>query len=157
MVNLIKILTSQVDSYTKINGEKIVKEISDTNKFVTQIKKYLKDNKSILFIASSKNDFEKIDIYSNLLFESLKLSGIAFKEYNVLDVRTTDRAKEFVDKANLIFLSGGNTFLQSEFFKEINLKALLENYNGIVVGQSAGSINMAKDVFNSPEQSENSD
>ena len=67
------------------------------------------------------------------------------------------RAKEFVDKANLIFLSGGNTFLQSEFFKEINLKALLENYNGIVVGQSAGSINMAKDVFNSPEQSENSD
>ena len=154
---MIKILTSQVDSYTKINGEKIVKEIGDTNKFVTQIKKYLKDNKSILFIASSKNDFEKIDIYSNLLFESLKLSGIAFKEYNVLDGRTTDRAKEFVDKANLIFLSGGNTFLQSEFFKEINLKALLENYNGIVVGQSAGSINMAKDVFNSPEQSENSD
>ena len=154
---MIKILTSQVDSYTKINCEKIVKEISDTNKFVTQIKKYLKDNKSILFIASSKNDFEKIDIYSNLLFESLKLSGIAFKEYNVLDGRTTDRAKEFVDKANLIFLSGGNTFLQSEFFKEINLKALLENYNGIVVGQSAGSINMAKDVFNSPEQSENSD
>ena len=154
---MIKILTSQVDSYTKINGEKIVKEIGDTNKLVTQIKKYLKDNKSILFIASSKNDFEKIDIYSNLLFESLKLSGIAFKEYNVLDGRTTDRAKEFVDKANLIFLSGGNTFLQSEFFKEINLKALLENYNGIVVGQSAGSINMAKDVFNSPEQSENSD
>ena len=38
MVNLIKILTSQVDSYTKINGEKIVKEIGDTNKFVTQIK-----------------------------------------------------------------------------------------------------------------------
>ena len=154
---MIKILTSQVDSYTRINGEKIVKEIGDTNKFVTQIKKYLKDNKSILFIASSKNDFEKIDIYSNLLFKSLKLSGIAFKEYNVLDGRTTDRAKEFVDKANLIFLSGGNTFLQSEFFKEINLKALLENYNGIVVGQSAGSINMAKDVFNSPEQSENSD
>lgn len=95
---MIKILTSQVDSYTKINGEKIVKEISDTNKFVTQIKKYLKDNKSILFIASSKNDFEKIDIYSNLLFESLKLSGIVFKEYNVLYGRTADKSKGFIRK-----------------------------------------------------------
>ena len=34
---------------------------------------------------------------------------------------------------------------------------MLKNYNGIVIGQSAGSINMAKDVFNSPEQSENSE
>ena len=154
---MIKILTSQIDSYTKINGERIVKEISDTNKFVTQIKKYLKNNKSILFIPATKNDFEKIDIYSNLLFESLKLSGIVFKEYNVLDSRTIDSAKEFVDRANLIFLSGGDTFLQSELFKEIKLKDLLKNYNGIVIGQSAGSINMAKDVFNSPEQSENSE
>lgn len=157
MILMIKILTSQLDTYTTINGEKKVKEIDNTNEFLTQIKKYLKGNSSILFIASTKNGFEKVDIYSSLLFESLKLSGIVFDEYNVLDARTIDKAKEFVDKADFIFLSGGDTFLQNEFFKEIKLKDLLEDYNGIIVGQSAGSINMAKNVFNSPEQSEKSE
>ena len=154
---MIKILTSQVDTYLKVDNEKVVKEISDKNKLVTNIKKYLKKNSSILFIASNKNDFEKIDMYSKLLFESLKLSGITFEEYNVLDNRTIDKTNEFVDKADLIFLSGGDTFMQNEFLKEIKLKELLENYNGIIIGQSAGSINMAKDVFNSPEQSEKSE
>ena len=154
---MIKILTSQVDTYLKVDNEKVVKKISDKNKLVTNIKKYLKKNSSILFIASNKNDFEKIDMYSKLLFESLKFSGITFEEYNVLDNRTIDKANEFVDKADLIFLSGGDTFIQNEFLKEIKLKELLENYNGIIIGQSAGSINMAEDVFNSPEQSEKSE
>ena len=152
-----KILTSQLDTYTNVNGEKRVKEINNTNEFITQIKKYIKNYDSILFIASTKNDYEKVDLYSSLLFESLKLSGIVFNEYNILDSRTINKAKEFVDKANFIFLSGGDTFEQSEFFKEIKLKELLEDYNGIIVGQSAGSINMAKDVFNSPEQGEDSE
>ena len=154
---MVKILASQVDTYLKIDNKKVVKEISDKNKLITNIKKYLKQNNAILFIASNKNDFEKIDIYSNLLFESLKLSGIIFKEYNVLDNRTINDAQELVEKSDLIFLSGGDTYIQNEFFKEIKLKELLENYNGIIIGQSAGSINMATDVFNSPEQSENSE
>ena len=106
---------------------------------------------------ADKSEFEKVDMYSSLLFESLKLSGIVFKEYNVLDARTISRAKEFIEKASFIFLSGGDTYLQNEFFKEIHLKELLNNYDGIIVGQSAGSINMANDVFNSPEKGEDSE
>ena len=78
---MIKILTSQVDTYLKIGNKKVVKEISNKNNLVTNIKKYLDKKNSILFIASNKNDFEKIDMYSKLLFESLKLSGITFEEY----------------------------------------------------------------------------
>lgn len=154
---MIKILTSLLDTYKEVNGEKKVKEIDNNEGFITLIKKYLKGNVSILFIASTPNDFEKVDMYSSLLFESLKLSGIIFDEYNVLDSRTIERTGEFIDKADFIFLSGGNTFLQSEFFEKIKLKELLKNYDGIIVGQSAGSINMAKNVFNSPEQGENSE
>lgn len=154
---MIKILTSLLDTYKEVNGEKKVKEIDNNEGFITLIKKYLKGNISILFIASTPNDFEKVDMYSSLLFESLKLSGIIFDEYNVLDSRTIERTREFIDKADFIFLSGGNAFLQSEFFEKIKLKELLKNYDGIIVGQSAGSINMAKNVFNSPEQGENSE
>lgn len=154
---MIKILTSLLDTYTMINGERKVKKIDNNNGFITLVKKYLKNNSAILFIASTKDDFEKVDMYSDLLFESLKLSGIVFDEYNVLDNRTINKAQEYINKADFIFLSGGDTFLQSEFFKEFKLKELLKGFNGIIVGQSAGSINMAKNVFNSPEQGENSE
>lgn len=154
---MIKILTSLLDTYIMINGERKVKEIDNNNGFITLVKKYLKNMGSILFIASTKDNFEKVDMYSGLLFESLKLSGIIFDEYNVLDNRTINKAEEYVNKADFIFLSGGDTFLQSKFFKEIKLKELLKCFDGIIVGQSAGSINMAKNVFNSPEQGENSE
>ena len=48
------------------------------------------------------------------------------------------------------------TYKQHEFFIEINLKELLKNYQGLVIGQSAGALNMADKVFNSPEEQENS-
>ncbi|MBP3708039.1 MAG: Type 1 glutamine amidotransferase-like domain-containing protein [Clostridia bacterium] len=154
---MIKILTSDVDTYKKVDGIKIVKEIDDTNKFISNIKKYLKKTESIVFVVSNKYDYEKIDSYSSLLFDSLKLSGITFKKYNVLDNRTIQNAEEYIKNADLVFLCGGRTSLQNEFFEEIKLKEILKEFNGIIVGQSAGSINMATHVFNSPEEQEKSD
>ena len=43
------------------------------------------------------------------------------------------------------------------FFKDIKLKELLESYQGIIVGQSAGSINLASNVYNSPEDGNETD
>lgn len=154
---MVKILTSDVDTYKKLNGIKIVKEIDDTNSFISNIKKYLKKTESIVFVASNKYDYEKIDIYSSLLFDSLKLSEIIFEKYNVLDNRAIQNAEEYIKNADLIFLCGGRISLQNEFFEEIHLKELLKGFSGIIVGQSAGSINMATHVFNSPEEQENSD
>lgn len=114
-------------------------------------------NDTLLFIASSPDDKEKINLYTKLLFEGLKLSGISFNEYLVLDSSTVDNAQEYIDKANMIFLSGGDTYIQNEFFKRIHLREKLEKFNGLIIGQSAGAINMADDVFNSPEEMEKSE
>lgn len=154
---MVKFLTSNLNHYHKENGNKIANEIDNINKLVDQIKQYLKANNSILFISADSKDREKIIQYSNLLFEALKLSGISFKEYNVLDNETKNNAQELIDKADFIFLSGGDTYVQNCFFNEINLKELLNNFDGIIMGQSAGSINMATNVFNSPEAKEESE
>ncbi len=154
---MIKILMSDFKHYHKVNGEKIANAIDNTNGIVDHIKEYLMDTNAILFIASSPEDKEKISLYSKLLFEALKLSDISFNEYLVLDNSTIDDAEEYINKANMIFLSGGDTFEQNEFFNRINLKEKLLNYKGLIVGQSAGAINMAEDVFNSPEEMEESE
>ncbi len=143
--------TSDTKHYHKINGEKIANKFDNTNGIVDQIKSLISGNNAILFIASTPDDNEKVDSYAALVFEGLKLSGITFSEYLILDNRTKENTLEYIKKSDVIFLSGGDTYIQNEFFKEIDLKNLLQNYNGIIIGQSAGSVNMAESVYNSPE------
>ena len=69
---------SDFKHYHKLNGEKIANELDNSNGIVNQIKNSLNGNNAILFIASSPDDKEKIELYSKLLFEGLKLSGVSF-------------------------------------------------------------------------------
>lgn len=154
---MIKFLTSNLKHYHKVDGEKIAKEIDNTNGLVDQIKKYLANNNSILFIAANYQDAEKVDDYSKLLFDALSMSGISFLDYQTLDERNKNEAQKLVENADFIFLSGGDTYLQHQFFEDIGLKDLLKNYDGMLMGQSAGSLNMATSVFNSPEDMEDSE
>ncbi len=144
--------TSNTKHYHKIKGEKFPNEVDNTNGIVDQIKQLMSANSGILYIAASPDDSEKVDSYASLIFNGLKLSGITFSEYFVLDNRTKNNASEYVKKSNVIFLSGGDTYVENEFFKQIRLKELLRDFDGIVIGQSAGSINMAESVYNSPEE-----
>ena len=157
MIKLIKILVSNLNHYHKCDSKKVAKEIDNKNGLVTHIKKYLKNNKSILFISADSREIEKNELYSSLLFDALKMSGIVFEKYNVLNDETKNNAEEFIKEADLIFLSGGDTYNQNMFFKELNLKSLLKDYDGIIIGQSAGALNMATNVFNSPEEMEDSE
>ena len=154
---MIRFLTSDFKHYHKVDGQKIANSFDNTNGIVDQIKEYLKEKNTILFISADSKDIEKVSLYSQLLFEGLKLSGIEFKNYLVLSNETKINAKEYVEKADLIFLSGGDTYIQYQFFTEIKLKDLLVNFNGLIIGQSAGAINMSNNVFNSPENQEQSE
>jgi len=154
---MIKFLTSDFKHYHKENGKKIANKFDNSNGIVDHIKKYLNRNNTILFIASDSKNKEKIDLYSKLLFEGLKLSGINFDDYLVLADETKNNAREYIEQADLIFLSGGDTYVQSQFFNELKLRELLSDFNGIIIGQSAGALNMAYNVFNSPEEMEESE
>ena len=149
--------TSNTKHYHKVNGKKIPNKIDNTNGIVDQIKERINENNTILYMASNPENSKEIDSYASLFFEGLALSGINFSEYLILDNRTKDNAKEYIKKANVIFLSGGDTYIENEFFKQVHLKELLKNFDGIIIGQSAGSINMAKFVYNSPEKKEESE
>lgn len=83
--------------------------------------------------------------------------GIEFADYLVLDGTKVNEAEQYINGADLVFLCGGDTYNQHLFFEAINLKALLENFQSVLVGQSAGALNMSLNVFNSPEEMEESE
>ena len=56
-------------------------------------------------------------------------------------------------ESDLIILGGGHVPTQNKFFREIHLKKYLKEYEGVIVGVSAGSMNCAKTVYAMPELS----
>ena len=155
---MIRYLTSDFGNYEKKDGQKITHPIDNINGIVDQFKNDIKKFDKVVFVASDMNTpTEKVMGYANIFFDSLKMVEIEFTEYLVLDGSKINEAERYIDGADLVFLCGGDTYNQHLFFETIHLKTLLENNQGVVVGQSAGALNMAENVFNSPEEMEESE
>ena len=149
---MIKYLLSRLAHYHMVGDERVPNVIDDVNSIITELRQDLKSTNSIVYVASEANNYDEVDAHSQLLFASLKLSGLIFHNYYVLDDRNKARAKELIENASLIFLSGGDTYTQNLLFNDLNLKEYLKNFNGVVLGQSAGAMNMAENVFSAPEE-----
>ena len=144
------ILTSCLDFYEKDeNGNKIVHNFGNENGILDTLKAEIKKYDNFLFVARGLDD-ERTEQYYNNTCKSFEMT-LPFKNYNILNNSTKNRAKELVEGADLIFLCGGHLPTQNKFFNEIKLKELLKNTNALIVGGSAGSMNCADIVYCPPE------
>lgn len=115
--------------------------------FINCIKEYYHNNGSMLFIASDFAEHSKTDKYLQVFRTMFRENGVTFNEVNTIDYRTSkEKAFEYIENTDVIWLSGGNTLKQIEHMKEYNLIPVLQKREGITIGMSAGSINMAKRV-----------
>ncbi len=105
-----------------------------------------------LIIAADPDNSEMNDQMLELTKNSFLEKDFTIKEMVFLDRRNCQEAKNLIDKADVIILFGGHVPTQNKFFQEINLKALLANYNKVIMGISAGSMNMAEEVYALPEE-----
>lgn len=126
--------------------------LNPANGFVDELKKALTLPVHALFITSAPDDVGFTDMVSASTRKDFANSGILFDTYHTLDRRSADKAEEFVKQANLIILSGGHTPTENFFFADIRLKELLQDYHGVLVGISAGSMNSAELVYAQPEE-----
>ena len=78
-------------------------------------------------------------------------SGIKTEEIVMLERRNADEAPQLVRRADWIIMCGGHVPTQNRFIHEIGLKMLLQGYEGVILGCSAGSMNCADDVYSHPE------
>ena len=145
------ILTSYIDIYDKDEmGNKLAKNFGNENEILDNIKKYVHKYDNFLFIASDEYNTEATDKYANLTFESFNMT-LPFKNYNILDSRTKHLVNKLVQKADLIFLCGGHVPTQNQFFNNINLRDIIKNTNALIIGGSAGAMNMSDTVYCPPD------
>ena len=119
-----------------------------------QLKADLKNTKRIVYIPGStkENKIEKAkNVYIPAFTEHFRKIGI---EFEYVECITPDMSKEEAQKlvldSNMIFLLGGNPFLQQELYNSKGLVPILKKYNGVIMGMSAGAMNMSKYIIITP-------
>lgn len=105
------------------------------------IQKDIKDRKSLVIISGNPWGNEE-DGTSELSW--LAHEGIRFEEYHRIHSRVPiDEAHTLLQNASAIFLLGGNTLEQNRFLADYGLAKEIRKSEAVVLGASAGAINMS--------------
>lgn len=126
--------------------------LSNENQFIDRIREALPPFPRCMFVCSSPKRHDLTCRFGGDVFSAFREAGIFFGGFSVLDGENGERTGELVENSDLIVLAGGHVPTQNAFFQEIQLRQLLEGYEGVVMGISAGSMNCAEFVYAQPEE-----
>ena len=122
-----------------------------TRHFTDAIAQVLRENltrrESLVFISAWPEDDARNEDDGDGMHEMFAERGMAFVRHSVIDRRTgaTDAVK-LVREADCIFLMGGNVTLQMALIRDLGLVPELLSIRAVILGVSAGSMNMGRFV-----------
>ena len=122
------------------------------NGLIHRLKQALPPYCRCLYICSSPDRRDLNCTFGADVFQIFAQEGMPFSHYAVLDNDNAYEARKLVRESDLIVLAGGHVPTQNAFFHKIRLPELLRDYGGVVLGISAGSMNMAATVYAQPEE-----
>ena len=121
------------------------------NGFLDRIKAELPERPFLLLVSAAPDDVGFTDSVLKGMSDCILNSGITPGKIVMLDRRNASKVKDLVKKADWVVLCGGHVPTQNRFINEIGLKELLDGFDGVVMGCSAGSMNCADMVYSHPE------
>ncbi len=105
------------------------------------------DRKSIAMISSNPDIYGEVGATERSWLDA---AGITFKKYHLINYQVKKgNAQALIQKASVIFLLGGNPVKQNEFLMEYELSEPIKQSKAVVMGASAGAINMSAKWLNS--------
>ena len=126
--------------------------LSNDNEFIDRIRAVLPAYPRALFIAADPDNREDTCRFGADTVAAFSEAGMPFQSYHILDGYNAESAEWLIENSDIILLSGGHVPTQNAFFQEIGLRELMERFDGVVVGISAGSMNCADCVYVQPEE-----
>ena len=125
--------------------------LTPKNGFLDHLKADIRPGMNCLYIASDPEDAPANQRYSWDMYNAFAEAGMLFREMRVLQKDNAQNAESLIQWSDFIILAGGHVPTQNAFFRQCNLRELLKDYGGIIMGISAGSMNSACEVYAQPE------
>ena len=142
---MICFLTSRIDDPN-------TSKLDPSNHFIDELRLHFPTPCRALDVCSNPDDWDAMDYYASLTKKMFEDAGFSFERFRTLDGRNDNQAKELVQDSNLLILAGGHVPTQNQFFHKIGLRNLLQGFDGVIIGISAGSMNSADVVYAQPEE-----
>ena len=123
----------------------------ERNGFVDALKAAVAPGGRCVIVASAPWEFDRLEEMAETFSGCFAWHGMAFREVDILDDRTAERAAELISGADVLILAGGHVPTQNAFFQRIGLRELVAGFDGTIMGISAGTMNCADTVYAQPE------
>lgn len=143
-------LTSSFIPYQE-SGSYEKKEPEECYGFFKDLKKEWPESANVLFVPADPTDTVNNEHQIKCVIDVFEFTDLKVTEVKTLDNDSKQDLPGLVAWSDVIYLGGGHAPTQLAFMKRIGLKDALKDYEGIVIGLSAGSINCAYNVYLMPE------
>lgn len=143
-------LSSHIGGYYKKENIRIPAQLCADNGLLESLQKNWKSKSNVLIISADPDAIEKNDGKRHIFAQSFPMSGLSIDQILICDKRNEDIVSQ-ISEYDAIILSGGHVPTQNAFFQKIRLKEHLKNFDGILIGISAGTMNSAEIVYAQPE------
>lgn len=127
--------------------------LNPENGLIDELKKDWKDDSSCVLIAATPDAHEMNDEMADFFEEKLIASGLSVKEMVLCDDRNGEEIVEKLEEFDMVILGGGHVPTQNAFFEKIKLREKIRDFDGIIMGISAGTMNCSEIVYAQPELS----
>ena len=138
--------TGPLDNSRQVDG------IDSKNCLIENFRKFWKENMNCLYITAFPADTAMNDEIRGGMRATWDRAGFSMGAFDIWDDRTEDFSKETLHSYDLIILGGGHVPTQNAFFQRISLREKIQDFDGMVIGISAGTMNSADIVYAQPEE-----
>ena len=147
---MIAYLTSHIGGSYKKDGKRIPTQLNADNGFLESLQKHWKSDSNVLIISADADAVDTNDSIMNIFEKSIPMSGLSIKRIIICDKRNESIVCAIADY-DVVILAGGHVPTQNRFFERIRLKKYINDFDGILIGISAGTMNSAEIVYAQPE------
>ena len=119
-----------------------------TPEIAARLKEELKKRTRLVFVTCYPDDIKANDEDSTGMHAMFVEYDMGFEQYAVIDSRTSiSEAQKMIEEADCIFLMGGDSVRQMQFICEIGIYDAIRDSRAVILGVSAGSMNMGEHPF----------
>lgn len=143
-------LTSSLGGSSQVNGTRVPSVLIEHNGLLDNLKAMWTSCADVLIVCADPDNHIKNDSVCACLREAFPMSGLSVSRVDICDDRNPE-AIDMLQDTDVLVLAGGHVPSQNRFMNRLRLRERLQDYKGIVVAWSAGSMNCADTVYAGPE------